>query len=416
MSHTASTPPFQRAQRLALGVLGLGLGLLWVLDLVLIGFHEHASIDWLPLVTGTATLWLAFGSERRLSTPWRAGLAGVGSAAMTVTSMLLEWTPPDWGLLETASLLVLVVRTCRTVERPGVALALSALLAAAVIDEPLRTEGSGITLTYPFLLTFAVGAAVGTGCFLRTLQARQARTVAAVRLAERLQLARELHDFVAHHVTGILAQANAASVIHLSQPQQIGPILNNITEAGQQTMESMRRLIRVLRTDDEEPEVRGPGELFAQLTKLVSTFGDQGDGSVGRLEVTAAARRSEVSPEVGAAIHSVVREALTNVRRHAPGSQATVRVHRTGDLLFRVDVHNTAPRGWAASPSGGHGGYGLIGLRERAENVGGTLTAGPTNDQGWWLIAHFPTAASPDEDTDTVQPAFSSAEFGHRDG
>ncbi|EKX64089.1 histidine kinase [Streptomyces ipomoeae] len=373
----------------------MGLGLLWGLDFWLIGFHEHASVDWVPLLTGTIALWLAFGSERRLSTPWRAALAGTGSAVLTATAALLGWTPPDWGLLETACLLALLVRTCRKVERPAVALSLSVLLGAAVIDEPLRTEGSGITLTYPFLLTFAVGGAIAAGCFLRTVEARRARAVADVRLAERLQLARELHDFVAHHVTGILAQAHAAHVVHMSQPHQVGPILNNIVDAGQQTMDSMRRLIRVLRTDDEEPQVRGSGELHAELTKLVSAFSDHGDGSAARLEVTAAARYSELSPEVCAAIHSVVREALTNVRRHVPGGQATVRLHRTGDGQLRVDVYNTAPLGRRAAPSGGHGGYGLIGLRERAEAVGGTLTAGPTDDDGWWLIAHFPTAGAP---------------------
>nr|WP_247198705.1 ATP-binding protein [Streptomyces sp. LBUM 1477] len=86
----------------------------------------------------------------------------------------------------------------------------------------------------------------------------------------------------------------------------------------------------------------------------------------------------------------MVQEALTNVRRHAPGTRATVRVQRTRGDLLRVDVHNGGPEGRVSRPTGGRGGYGLIGLRERVEAVGGSLTAGPADDGGWWLIAHFP--------------------------
>ncbi|MPY60544.1 sensor histidine kinase [Streptomyces spongiae] len=390
MTHAAPTPLQSHAARRWIPVaLYTALGALWLLDTVLIGLQQHALTDWLPEATGLAALGLLLAPESRLSIEWRAGLAAAGSAAVTLGVALGRWPLPDWGLLETACLLVLIARTCRSVRRPGLAVALTAALGACVIDEPLRTEGTGITLTYPFLLTFAVGGAIGTGCYLRTLEARRARTVAAVRLAERLQLARELHDFVAHHVTGIVVQAQAADVIHQDAPHQVGPMLRNIAEAGQRTLDSMRRMVRVLREDDEAAAGR-PGELYAELTTLVSAFCDQGDGSVARLEITALARRTRLLPEVESAVHRVVQEALTNVHRHAPGAQVTVRIHRTGDGLLRADVHNTAPPRPTTSPTGGTGGYGLTGLRERAQAVGGTLTAGPSDDGGWWIIAHFP--------------------------
>ncbi|MFJ1671719.1 MULTISPECIES: histidine kinase [Streptomyces] len=369
------------------------LGVLWVLDIVVIGSHQHGPVDWLPLVTGPVALALVIVPAPRLSTEWRAGISAASSTAVTLGTYLTGSDLPHWGLLETACMLVLLVRICRNVRRPGIVLVLATALGASIIDEPLRTGGTGITLTYPFLLTFTVGGAVGTGCYLRTLDARRRRTISAVRLAERIQLARELHDFVAHHVTGIIAQAHAADVIHESAPHQVGPILTNIAEAGQRTMDSMRRLISVLREDGEQGAVECPEAPYAALAKLVSAFGAQGDGSSAQLEVTGVARSTTLPPEVGGAVYRVVQEALTNVRRHAPGTKATVRVQRTRGDLLRVDVYNGGPERRVSRPMGGRGGYGLIGLRERAEAVGGSLTAGPADDGGWWLIAHFPVLA-----------------------
>ncbi|WP_254409244.1 sensor histidine kinase [Streptomyces sp. AC495_CC817] len=392
------------------------LGVLWLLDIGIVVSRHRGPLDWLPLVTGPVALVLVLVPESRLSITWRTGFCAAISTTVTLSISLTGWAMPGWGLLETACMLVLLVRICRRVARPRVALALAAAVGASVIDEPLRTGGTGITLTYPFLLTFAVGGAVGAGCYLRTLDARRRRTIAAVRLAERIQLARELHDFVAHHVTGIIAQAHAASVIHESAPHQVGPILGNISEAGQRTMDSMRRLIRVLREDGEQVSLERPEEPYGELTKLVSEFSGQGDGSTAQLEITGAARRSVLLPEVGSAVHRVVQEALTNVRRHAPGTQATVRVHRTRDDLLRVDVYNEGPAGRVSRPTGGRGGYGLIGLRERAEAVGGSLTAGPDDEGGWWLIAHFPVLpkAEPEESEEGAAPGSASGPVSRR--
>ncbi|WP_237277098.1 sensor histidine kinase [Streptomyces caniscabiei] len=402
--------PRSRARRLDHRVLYPALGVLWLLDVGIIVSQQRGFLDWLPLVTGPVALALVLVPDERLSITWRTGLCAAVSTAVTLGTSLMGWAMPEWGLLETACMLVLLARTCRDVARPRVALALAAAMGASVIDEPLRTGGTGITLTYPFLLTFAVGGAVGAGCYLRTLDARRRRTIAAVRLAERIQLARELHDFVAHHVTGIIAQAHAAGVIHESAPQQVGPILGNIAEAGQRTMDSMRRLIKVLREDGEQISLERPEEPYAELTKLVSEFSGQGDGSTAQLEITGAARRSALLPEVGSAVHRVVQEALTNVRRHAPSTQATVRVHRTRDDLLRIDVYNEGPERRVSRPTGGRGGYGLIGLRERVETVGGSLTAGPADDGGWWVIAHFPVAptAVPSGTEETAEPGQAS--------
>jgi signal transduction histidine kinase len=388
MAHGAPALPPWRRRRLALGALCAGLGLAWLLDVEMIWPSHPGGTGWLPSLSGLAAVALLLVPGRRLPAEWRAGVAAVGSLAMTLDLVLVGRSVPDWGLLETTCLLILLIRTCRSA-RPAAALAVSAALAAAVIDEPLRTGGTGITLTYPFLLTFVVGGAIGGGCYLRMLDARRARMVAAVRLNERLQLARDLHDFVAHHVTGIVVQAQAAGFVHHSAPHSVGPILRNIAEAGQETLDSMRRLVRVLREDEDTSQDRG--DLYAELARLVSAFcGPDDDHADTRLEITSPARRTRLAPDAETAVQRLVQEALTNVRRHAPGARVAIRVDTAGDDLLRVDVHNTAPTRQAESPAGGRSGYGLMGLRERALAAGGTLAAGPADDGGWRITAHFP--------------------------
>jgi signal transduction histidine kinase len=392
MAHGAPAPSPWRRRRLGLIALCAGLGLEWLLDVEMIWPSHPGRTDWLPSLTGLAALALLLLPGRRLPAEWRAAVAAVGSLALTLDLVLVGRSVPDWGLLETTCLLILLIRTCRTA-RPAAAVAVSAALAAAVIDEPLRTGGTGITLTYPFLLTFVVGGAIGAGCYLRMLDARRARVVAAVRLNERLQLARDLHDFVAHHVTGIVVQARAAGFVHTSAPHTVGPILRNIAEAGQETLDSMRRLVRVLREDEDTSQK--PGDLYTELARLVSAFCAQDDHADTRLEITATARRTGLAPDAETSVHRLVQEALTNVRRHAPGARVAIRVDTAGDDLLRVDVHNTAPASRPTSPAGGRSGYGLIGLRERALAAGGTLTAGPADDGGWLITAHFPALPQP---------------------
>jgi signal transduction histidine kinase len=392
MAHGAPAPSPWRRRRLGLIALCAGLGLEWLLDVEMIWPSHPGRTDWLPSLTGLAALALLLLPGRRLPAEWRAAVAAVGSLALTLDLVLVGRSVPDWGLLETTCLLILLIRTCRTA-RPAAAVAVSAALAAAVIDEPLRTGGTGITLTYPFLLTFVVGGAIGAGCYLRMLDARRARVVAAVRLNERLQLARDLHDFVAHHVTGIVVQARAADFVHTSAPHSVGPILRNIAEAGQETLDSMRRLVRVLREDEDTSQK--PGDLYAELARLVSAFCAQDDHADTRLEITASARRTGLAPDAETSVHRLVQEALTNVRRHAPGARVAIHVDTAGDDLLRVEVHNTAPAGRPTSPAGGRSGYGLMGLRERALAAGGTLTAGPADDGGWRITAHFPALPQP---------------------
>ncbi|NUP17425.1 MAG: two-component sensor histidine kinase [Streptomyces sp.] len=380
-------------RRLVTVLLGAGMAALWLLDLVSVDAGGGTPLPVLTLVFGTLTALALLSPGRRPGPAIRAGIAALGSLALTTLYVTGTRAEFSWGLLETTALLGLLVRTARRMRRPAAAVALSAALGVAVIALPLRMSTDYETVTFSFILTFAVGGAAGLGCYLRLLDARRARAMTAVRQNERLELARDLHDFVAHHVTGIIVHANAALMIQESSPEQVKPLLEGISRAGSETLDSMRRLVRVLREDDHQ--AARPGELLTELDRLVSAFA--GHGTEARLDAEPAVHGIRLAPEVETSVHRVVQEALTNVRRHAPGADVAVRLgldRRAGADLLLVEVRNTAPTARSTVPTGGRSGFGLVGLRERVEAVEGSLTSGRTPDGGWSVRAGFPVLAA----------------------
>ena len=388
------TSPLRRALIAAGWIL---LSLLGLLDVFAGREPDYRWTSWLPIVSGplacTALLWPGRGPKTQV----RAVLVAGGSLALTIGIGTVAG--PDgagtWGLLESGALLVLLSRAVGEVPRPGTAAAVSAALAVAAIALPLRwlprdiQTDSQTAVNWCLLMTLGAGTALAWGLRARLLKEQRARDIAAVRQRQRLELAHDLHDFVAHHVTGIIVQANAALALQHTAPEQVGPLLENITRSGSETLDSMRRLVRVLREDDHEG-IR-PGEVWAELARLVSAFSE--DEADVQLHVAAAAREARLAPEVETSVHRVVQEALTNVRRHAHGAVVAVRVDMDGPRL-RVEVHNTAPAARHPGPVGGRGGFGLVGLRERVEAVEGALTAAPTDDGGWRVTADFPMPAT----------------------
>ena len=409
---TDQTPLSRLSRRTALTALALVMALLWVLDVAAVVSVAGLEGDgvWWRVVPGVVAAVVVLSPGRPPASTWGVGVAVLVSWAVTL-GMFASVTPgfAGWGLLETLCLLLLLVRTAKDVPVPWQAAALSAALGVAAIAAPMRLDGNGVA--FSFLLTFPTGAAIGLGCHLRSLDDRRRRAVAAVRQSERLELARELHDFVAHHVTGIVVQAQAARVIRESAPEQVDVLLGHIERAGAETLQSMRKLVRVLREDDARA-VR-PGDLFAELGELVAAFAER--DAPATLQVAAEVRQARPDPEVETSVRNVVREGLTNVRRHASGSPAvSVRVALAGEgdgeggreggregdgdgdrdgRWIRVEVHNAPSSRRAAphaEPLGGRGGLGLVGLAERAAAVGGTLHASRAEDGGWRLTAEFP--------------------------
>jgi signal transduction histidine kinase len=393
--HLPLTPAIRRLVTVS-GLLAFALT--WTADLVLLSRSPEpfgSLTAWLPmLVTGPLTVLAV------LDTPWSPSLdrrvAGVVaiSLALTVWSLIeprhLTW----WGALETAGLLVLTLRTTARHGRPAPAAAWTIAICVDVLLLPLRARSWSTFVAGGYCLTVALAICVTIGCAIRALEARRERTAREVRQAERLALARDLHDLIAHHMTDIIVQANAALTIHTMAPGKVEPILHNIVRSGTETLESMRRLVRVLR-EDNHIALR-PGDLLTELADLVSAHSAAApdDAGAARLEATAAARTAHLSPEVEVSVHRLVQEALTNIRRHAPGARTVVHLDAEPAWL-RVTVTNTSPGRASATPAGGRGGFGLLGLRERVEALDGTLHAGPLPDGGWQVQATLPLAAPP---------------------
>jgi signal transduction histidine kinase len=246
--------------------------------------------------------------------------------------------------------------------------------------EPVTAAGVGGFVGWGAL---ALVAAV-VGLYLRKLDTTRVRSVAEARRAQRLQLARDLHDFVAHDVSGMLAQAQAGQYLAERDPAAAAAAFRRIEAAGLQALASLDRSVHML----GDPDSAAPATLD-DLPALVERFASTVDVQL------------EVEPDLvlprehAATAYRVIVEALTNVRRHAPGAaRVAVRVHRSARAVL-VTVTDDGPT-TAAARSGRsgrprrRGGLGLPGLAERVEALGGTLTAGPTAANGWRLAATLP--------------------------
>ena len=229
-----------------------------------------------------------------------------------------------------------------------------------------------------FLFAAALGAAVRYRAKIRIRDIDQAKA------REREQLARELHDTVAHHVSGIAIQAQAGRAIAASHPERAVEALAIIEDAATRTLTELRAIVGVLRATQDTEFAPQPG--VAEVEQLAT------DGQTRPcVEVTLSGEFDDLSPAVGAAIYRLAQESITNARRHARhATQVTVAV--TGDadqVRLRIDDDGSAAGGRAPA------GYGLVGMQERASLLGGTVHAGPTAERGRRVESVLPRTGTP---------------------
>ncbi|GAA2247915.1 two-component sensor histidine kinase [Streptomyces ruber] len=205
-------------------------------------------------------------------------------------------------------------------------------------------------------------------------------TAQSVLARERAQLAREMHDVVAHQVSLIAVQAGALQVG--TQDDGTRQAAATIRRLSVQTLEELRHMVSVLRASGSRPTELTPQPSLADLRRLVDTSGIEAELHTDL--------PGTLPPPVQRAVYRTVQEALTNVRKHAPGATATIGLHREGGTV-RVTVTNTAPTRPALPLPGAH--HGLVGLRQRAELLGGTVTSGPTEEGGYELRLELPADA-----------------------
>ncbi len=199
---------------------------------------------------------------------------------------------------------------------------------------------------------------------------------------ERLRIARELHDVVAHNISLINVQASTALHLIDERPEQARTALAAIKQASKEALGELRSVLDILRQSDEEPP-RAPAPGLARLDELVSKVKAAG------LEVrtTTEGDSRPLPAPVDLTAFRIVQEALTNVHRHAGRASATVRVsYRDRDLVVQVDDDG---RGASSNGTAG-GGNGIPGMRERVAALGGELEAGPRAGGGFRVLARLP--------------------------
>ncbi len=225
-----------------------------------------------------------------------------------------------------------------------------------------------------FLFAATLGAAVRYGTRVRIRDIDQAKA------REREQLARELHDTVAHHVSGIAIQAQAGRAVAVTHPERADAAFAVIEEAATRTLNELRAIVGVLRTSPEAALAPQPG--LAEVEQLATD-----DRARPCVTVEVVGQFDDLSPAVEAAIYRLTQESITNARRHA--RQATqVSVTVVGDdKEVRVTIDNDGSSGGVSRDRIG---YGLVGMQERASLLGGTFYAGPTAEQAWRVEATLP--------------------------
>ena len=202
-------------------------------------------------------------------------------------------------------------------------------------------------------------------------------------MEERARIARDLHDVVAHHVSAIAVEAESARVTTEGLSDEGRAHFESIGQTARDALTDMRRLLGVLREDASADAVRDPQPSLTHVNDLVETARAAGSPVTLTLEGAVV----PLPTGVDLCAYRILQEALTNVRRHAPGAAVQVELEYQPEVL-RLRVRDHGPGAASEDPDG----HGLLGMRERAIMVGGTLTAGPAEGEGFVVEAVLPIA------------------------
>jgi signal transduction histidine kinase len=227
-----------------------------------------------------------------------------------------------------------------------------------------------------FLFSAALGASIRFHATTRMRDIEQAE------LRQRHELARDLHDTIGHHMSGIVIQAQAGQALAASHPDRALAVLATIEAAATRALAEMRALVGVLRVGAEPDLAPQPG--LSDIERLARTAGSPA------VEVHLSGLLDELPAAVSVALYRIAQEALTNAMRHAR-NVTHVHIDVVGDgERVRLTVRDDGDPVAANRPTSG---FGLVGMRERASLLGGTLLAGPGPGRGWVVEARLPTRA-----------------------
>jgi signal transduction histidine kinase len=367
-----SLPALRRARLVALAVIAFVV----VLSLTqhpspsLTGSGLGVSVSLAAMVAATATVVLRDEPAVTL----------IALTALIAAAACLIWLQPN-GAAEPALFVAVALAGIRLSDTPSIivlVLALAALIPPAVHVN--RSAGMlagtelGIVAFY-LVARFGRSAAEAheqTQRLLVELQASRNAEAEAAMLRERSRLARDMHDVLAHSLSALMLQLEGARMLsaHPDANGELPPVLDRAHHLARAGLEEARRAIAALRDED----LPGPGS----LEQLAADF--EHDSHVRTsLEITGSAR--ELDSETSLTIYRVAQEALTNIRRHATPDRVEVSLSYDPDgTRLTVRDHAQTPSSADSPGSSDRGGYGLTGMRERAELLGGALSADPTRD------------------------------------
>ncbi|MFF1355038.1 sensor histidine kinase [Streptomyces sp. NPDC058297] len=225
--------------------------------------------------------------------------------------------------------------------------------------------------------------------------------------AERMRIARELHDVVAHHIALINAQAGVAVHLVEQRPEHVLTALEGIRDVSQSALDELRVTVSLLRQPDETAAPRDPTPGMGQVPDLLASFERAGLA----VKRTLSGDPKPLAPAADLAAFRIIQEALTNVRKHSGVDQARLDLSYLPNLLT-ITVEDDGPSQLTRSDPGN--GHGLIGMRERAGTVGGRVQAGPRAEGGFTVLAELPllsgTAEGDSASTDTDVSAAKGAD------
>ena len=349
-------------------------------------------------------------SRRRLGVLCAAvatlSLAITGAVVMTDRVDPLS-TPGISTQVEVVLLLGLLV-LCGRWAPPGQVVPATAPAVAAVglIVLRFRYPGDdGVTVAGIAAWAMVAVVAAAAGLHLRSLDERRVRSVIEAQRDQRLHLARDLHDFVAHDVSEMLALAQAGQVVAAEHPR-CAEMFVKIEQAGQRALRSMDQTVRMLHAlspasgDDGAPTLAELPTLVERFAAAANANANANANDIDLDVVLSADEVGRLPHEVSTTLYRVAVEALTNVRRHAQAATAvTVQLRQVatdrGDRAVELSITDDGP---GASPRqsdsvGRRNGLGLPALDERVERLGGRFAAGPSTPTGWQVTAALPVPA-----------------------
>lgn len=336
------------------------------------------DLPWQPLVTLLA-LALTPALLWRRSRPLLAALLGWGLAGL-LSALEVATDHGDLGLTSMMAVLVLPYCLVRWGSGREIVWGLAFVTAVVALGMDAASAGWADVFGGSALLLFLV-ALGATFRYRADLWHRQRREI---RNQERVALARELHDTVAHHVSAIAVQAQAGGVIAGIQPEKAAEILTAIEAEASLTLAEMRSMVRLLR--EEDAALYAPQRGVADLPALSRPT------ATPTVAVSLDASLTGLARPVDAAVYRLAQESVTNALRHARNAtRVEIDARRDGDSV-RLTVSDDGRTEPGPTPAPG---FGLMGMAERAQLLGGSLSAGPRSEGGWVVEAVLPAESPP---------------------